>query len=46
MFNSYCNLLSIYANQTTEIEKRNQILQKLWCMVLHSSDNTVKCALK
>lgn len=43
---SYCNLLMVLCNQTTENEKRREFFQNLWSLVLHSNDNTVKCALK
>ncbi|XP_060848840.1 uncharacterized protein LOC132928291 isoform X1 [Rhopalosiphum padi] len=46
VISSYCNLLMISSNQITEHDKRNGFFQKLWSMVLHSNDNTVKCALK
>lgn len=36
----------VLSNQTTENERRIDCFQKLWSMVLHSNDNTVKCALK
>jgi len=36
----------VSCNQTTESGKRSEFFQKLWSMVLHSNDNTVRCALK
>lgn len=46
MLYSYCNLLSVCANQSTDSKKRIQFYKNLWCMVVHPNDNTVKCALK
>ncbi|KAF0756958.1 DUF3730 domain-containing protein [Aphis craccivora] len=46
IISSYCDLLMVLSNQTTENERRIDCFQKLWSMVLHSNDNTVKCALK
>ncbi|KAL5242600.1 hypothetical protein ACI65C_010010 [Semiaphis heraclei] len=45
VISSYCNLLMVLCNQTTDSDKRSEFFQKLWSMVLHSNDNTVKCAL-
>ncbi|VVC38584.1 Armadillo-like helical,Domain of unknown function DUF3730 [Cinara cedri] len=46
VISSYCNLLTVSANQMVENEKRHAFLKKLWYMVLDPNDNTVKCALK
>lgn len=46
VISSFCNLLMVSCNQTTENEKRNEFYQNLWSLVLNSNDNTVKCALK
>jgi len=45
IFKSYCNLLAVIANQSTDT-KRHECYQKLWSMVMHPNGNTVKCALK
>lgn len=36
----------VLCNQTTENEKRSEFFKKLWSMVLHTNDSTVKCALE
>ncbi|XP_025412636.1 uncharacterized protein LOC112685081 isoform X2 [Sipha flava] len=46
VISSYCNLLAVCANQSTDSRKRIEFFQNLWSMVVHPNDNTVKCALK